>query len=496
MIADGFTVSGYRLERLLGRGGMGAVFVAVNERLGRQEALKVLHSSDPPFRARFEREARLAASVGKHPNLVTIFNAGIEGDVPWLAMELIRGENLREVLQRSRGRLEAEEALVAVRAVAEGLDHLHAHGIVHRDVKPENIMIPSGQGMERAALTDFGIARRVGGGGRVTVTGEVAGTCSYVAPELLSGADVDGRADQYGLACVLVEVLTGAPVALGGSVGEILAWHLRGVRPKVSERSRLLPAALDAVVIRALEVDPGERWPSCSAFAEAAIEAFLPPSTPGLVGEHDSRGVHEGHGAGESARSPWRSTLLDVEATARPSVGKPASAARRRGIVFPVRPRGWVKGAAAISVSALVMAIALFQVGGSGFGPSESGIRADFPGLFGTGVFSSGGLRSCKGDGLGKLSCSSGNLKVEFHRYGNPAGRDAAVEGWRKVDLVAPRGAGCTKNAPIDVFSADGGYFLVPRKTGYDLYLISVGVPEGGDDEFWDWWANAEILGC
>jgi len=263
----GSTLAGYRLGARLGRGGMGIVYRAEHLRLGRAAALKVVLpelADDARFRGRFAREAQIAATLD-HPHVVSVYDAGEEAGVLYLAMQLIEGGDLAAEL--SRGALAPARALEVCEQVGEALDAAHARGLIHRDVKPANVLLDR----RGAYLSDFGLA----GLARATTRGgEVVGTAHYVAPEQIEDSELDGRADQYALAAVLHHCLCGAPPFERGSEAATLNAHLRDAPPRASERRRGLPAALDGVLARGLDKAPRRRFESCGALIAAAREAL------------------------------------------------------------------------------------------------------------------------------------------------------------------------------------------------------------------------------
>lgn len=264
----------YRVVRPLGRGGMGVVYLAQDQRLDRSVALKLLapdYAEDRHFRARFEREWRLAAGVD-HPNVLPIYEAGEKQGVLFIAMRYVEGSDLRAILDRET-RLEPARAVSIVSQVASALDAAHAKGLVHRDVKPGNILVASGQGPEagdHAYLSDFGLTKRTSSESGLTQAGQLVGTVDYLAPEQISGGAVDGRADVYALGCVFFECLTGAaPYSRDSDVATLYA-HLQEPPPVVSQHVTGLAAAFDGVIASAMAKDRDERYPSGWAFASAA----------------------------------------------------------------------------------------------------------------------------------------------------------------------------------------------------------------------------------
>ncbi|MUM19049.1 serine/threonine protein kinase [Mycobacterium sp. CBMA271] len=276
-LPSGTVVSGYRVERVLGRGGMGTVYLAANPNLERPEALKILSgqaSRDPSFRARFMREASIAAALD-HPNIVTVHNRGetSEGDL-WIAMQYIKGSDAHS--ESVNGRMSLTRAIHVVSEVAKALDYLHARGLVHRDVKPANILLSEGD--RRIMLGDFGVTRALDDSNTVTSAGNVTATIGYAAPEVLSGAAVDGRADVYALGCTLFRMLTGQPpFGSAGSLPAIINAHLSTPPPRISQFAAV-PAAMDALIAKAMAKNPADRYQSAGEFALAAQQILADPT--------------------------------------------------------------------------------------------------------------------------------------------------------------------------------------------------------------------------
>jgi predicted Ser/Thr protein kinase len=270
----GTDLAGYRIERVLGRGGMSVVFLAHDSRLKRNVALKLLSpelAEDEAFRDRFLRESRLAASLD-HPNVVPVYEAAEVAGLLYIAMRYVQGTDLKALL-RAEGVLAPERALMVVEQMAAALDTAHERGLVHRDVKPSNVLLTGPAGKEHCYLADFGLSTSASDRSAADPA-QIVGTIDYVAPEQILGADVDGRADVYSLACLLYECLVGdAPFRRSSDVAVIYA-HLEEPVPKASERAPTLPGALDAVLERGTAKLPDERWQTCAALAEAARSAL------------------------------------------------------------------------------------------------------------------------------------------------------------------------------------------------------------------------------
>ncbi|GAB0103981.1 hypothetical protein JMUB6875_29550 [Nocardia sp. JMUB6875] len=289
-LAPGAVFAGYRIERVLGRGGMGAVYLAAHPRLPRYDALKVMASANPAgsgrtaaeaeSTARFVREAELVARL-EHPNIVPVHDRGTENGRPWIAMGFIDGIDASELIRRHPGGVPVEVAAHIAVGAARGLDEAHRIGVLHRDVKPANILLESRAGQpDRVYVTDFGIARPLVEADKLTESGTVVATLSYAAPEMLAGQTVDQRADVYALGCTLHELLTGAPPFVRSSHAELIRAHLSERPPLVSQCNPALPDAIGDVIQRALAKEPSERFDSCGALAQAAVDALTGANAP------------------------------------------------------------------------------------------------------------------------------------------------------------------------------------------------------------------------
>jgi serine/threonine-protein kinase len=271
----------YTIDSLLGRGGMSVVYLAEDRRLGRQVAIKLLAeelAEDGSFRTRFIRESQLAAGL-EHPNIVPVYEAGeLEGRL-FIAMRYVRGTDLRTLISRA-GPLAPERAMALLRPIASALDAAHRRGLVHRDVKPANILIAVDEGEEHPYLSDFGLTKHTSSKSGLTKTGQFMGTVDYVAPEQIRGDEVDGRTDEYSLACVLYQCLTGeVPFDKPADVATMFG-HLQDPPPKVSLKRPDLPSELDDVVTRGMAKEREDRFPTCTALMEALNAAGDLPSLP------------------------------------------------------------------------------------------------------------------------------------------------------------------------------------------------------------------------
>jgi serine/threonine-protein kinase len=263
-------IGGYRIVEPIGQGGTSVVYRAEHIRLGRTAALKLLtpRLGEADFRDRFLRESKLAASLD-HPNIVPVYDAGEEGDVLFIAMACVDGSDLKALLV-NEGRLPLRRALRIVSQIASALDAAHARGLVHRDVKPANILVAHD---DRALLSDFGVVKELTSGG-ATRTGSFIGTIEYCSPEQIEGRDVDPRADVYALACVFYECVVGTSPFHRSSDVAILNAHLHAAPPRLSKAAPDLPPDLEVVLSKALSKSPLDRYASCGEFV-AAVRAAV-----------------------------------------------------------------------------------------------------------------------------------------------------------------------------------------------------------------------------
>jgi serine/threonine-protein kinase len=271
-LADGATFAGYTIVRMLGSGGMGEVYLAQHPRLPRRDALKVLPASvsaDNEYRQRFNREADIAATLW-HPHIVGVHDRGdFEGQI-WISMDYVEGTDAGRLLRERYpdGMPQAEVADI-VTAVADALDYAHQRDLLHRDVKPANILLAHPEsGDRRILLADFGIARWVNDISGLTATNMTVGTVSYAAPEQLMGGQLDGRADQYALAATAFHLLTGAPPFQNSNPAVVISQHLSASPPAIGAQRPEL-SALDPVLAKALSKDPKDRFERCADFARA-----------------------------------------------------------------------------------------------------------------------------------------------------------------------------------------------------------------------------------
>jgi serine/threonine-protein kinase len=352
----GSEFAGHRIVGVLGKGGMGVVYRARKLALDRERALKVIApalSDDARFRERFKRESRMAAAI-EHPNVIPVHDAGEENGMLYLAMRLVEGSDLHRLVRAER-RLGDRRTASIIAGVGAALDAAHAQGLVHRDVKPANVLIESTADGERVYLTDFGITRTTTGGETLTGTGEFVGSVEYIAPEQAAGEHVDARTDVYSLGGVAHFALTGRPPFPRENSLATLFAHANAPRPRPTEIDPNLPPAVDAVIVKAMATDPGDRHPSAGELAADLTRALgvapgeldtpVPPtaSAPGITAASDPTAPGE--------------TAADLETRALPRGG----ASRRR--LLP----------AALLVAAVVAVAAVVLLATGGGGDERSG---------------------------------------------------------------------------------------------------------------------------
>ncbi len=270
----GSVLAGYRIEALLGRGGMGAVYLAEQLRLKRKVALKLVApelANDERFRERLLRESELAASID-HPNVLPIYDSGEVDGALYIAMRYVEGTDLGRILD-AQGPLEPARALGLLSQVADALDVAHEHGLVHRDVKPSNVLVAGQPGREHVYLADFGLSRRLAVAGSVERS-HFSGSADYVAPEQVQRKPLDGRADLYALGCVLYECLTDRPPLQRDTIPATLFAHLEDDAPPPTQVNPDLPTEIDPVLARALAKEPEERQATCRELIEEARDAL------------------------------------------------------------------------------------------------------------------------------------------------------------------------------------------------------------------------------
>src|SRR4051794_8146977 len=277
-MSDSLVIGGqlgnYMIESVIGRGGMSVVYRAVHSRLGTPVALKVLApelSSDDAFRERFLREAKMAAGID-HPNVIPIYDTGLHGESLYIVMRFVSGGDLKTTLVSS-GPLDLDRACAVLMPVARALDAAHAHGLVHRDVKPANILLQrsaSGE-VEHVYLSDFGVTKHASSISGLTKTGALVGTIDYMAPEQIEGREVSSQTDVYALGCLFYQCVTGQVPHHRESEAAALWAHMREDVEPASNVKPELPPSVDTAIAKALAKNPSDRFSSCDEFVKAAI---------------------------------------------------------------------------------------------------------------------------------------------------------------------------------------------------------------------------------
>jgi Protein kinase domain len=357
-LAAGSRIAGYTIEQQIGRGGMAVVYRASDGRLNRPVALKILapeFASDEGFRQRFIREMRAAAAVD-HPNIVPVFDAGEADGELFIAMRYVSGQDVRTLLAAER-RLPAARVAHLTAQAASALDEAHSRGLVHRDVKPGNMLLGSGQA-DHLYLSDFGLSKQLVSSAPLTLTGQFLGTLDYMAPEQIEGRDVDGRTDLYALACTAFEMLTGEP-PFRRDQGLAVMWaqvsapapSLRALRPD-------LPPAVDQVVARALAKSPDDRYRSCTEFARALAAACDPGRSQAAGQAHRAAAAPTGPPT-ERARIPasaasWQPAPRGPAAASWPPAPPASTGYRAAGPPARRRRRIWPLAAACLVLLAIV----------------------------------------------------------------------------------------------------------------------------------------------
>ena len=297
----------YELGEVLGYGGMSEVHIAKDVRLGRDVAVKVLRADlarDPQFQLRFRREAQNAASLN-HPAIVAVYDTGEAqteyGPLPYIVMEYVEGRTLRDIV-KCDGPMDEQQALETMADVCAALDFSHRGGIIHRDVKPANVMITTAGAVK---VMDFGIARALADGGSVTQTAAVIGTAQYLSPEQARGEAVDARSDVYAAGCVLYELLTGSPPFTGDSPVAVAYQHVREDPKRPSQENPDVSPALDAVVLRSMSKNPANRYQSAAEMRSDLVRVLAgqrPQAPMVMTDDYRTTLLAAGTGEGESGR--------------------------------------------------------------------------------------------------------------------------------------------------------------------------------------------------
>ncbi|MFI8973267.1 serine/threonine-protein kinase [Nocardia asteroides] len=422
VMTDGAVFAGYAIDRLLGRGGMGSVYLARHPRLPRQIAIKVLNPelfADAEIRARFEREADLAARL-EHPNIVTVYDRGVEDGRLWISMQFVDGVDAATLAQP----VPAARALHIVEGTAAALDHAHRNGVLHRDVKPANILLA---GADRVLLTDFGIARPRDDVHHLTQTGTFTATLAYASPEQLTGAHLDHRADQYSLACTLYSLLTGVAPFEATNPVLVIQGHLQSPPPSLRAHRPDLPVALDAVLARALAKRAGDRFDSCAEFAAAARRALSGTGAqPTVFAGQSMSPVPQANPYG------WRAPAAPAYPVPAPYSSVPGPGSRPNPPVPMPRRRRTGRLVALGVVGALLLGTGIWawqdetgivaqQLGRTPGHRDLSAMAAAFPGMLPP--------TSDKNDGYGGTECKGAPVWKSF--YTIDQGAEQSLNGWQ-----------------------------------------------------------------
>jgi len=442
-LGAGSRLAGYLIEEQIGTGGMAVVFRARDEVLGRLAAVKVIAPSladDVEFRARFLRESRAAAAVDSL-HIIPVYGAGEADGLLYIATRFVAGGDLAALLRRAGGRLAPERAVPLVAQVASALDAAHAARLVHRDVKPQNILVDAvSERAEHAYLSDFGLSKTTASTG-LTASGQFLGTPDYCAPEQVKSARVDGRADQYALGCVAFALLTGtAPFHREETLGTLFA-HVQDPVPPVTRLRPELPPAANGVIARALAKSPGDRYARCGEFAAALQEALVPDHPATVAGRMPSPTRQTAGGsrpeqpggpdpalpaatpdapAGAGAGTGYADTITAGNGSAGQDEGTPRQnrgRRRRRRKALAI----WAAGTAAVVLAAGTIAVVLLHRS-----PPEQVVvyRVLAGGFNGPNAIASDGtdiwVANAAGDSVTELNASDGSLVRTSYRFINP----------------------------------------------------------------------------
>jgi serine/threonine-protein kinase len=459
MVGDEF--AGYRLRAVVGRGGMSVVYQAENPRLGSVVALKVLApeiATDDVFRARFLEESRIAASLN-HPNVIPIYDMGPHDDLLYIAMRYVAGTDLRAMLKK-HSPIPPGDAIFLTGQAARALDAAHRKGLVHRDVKPGNLLIEHGQDgdPDHVYLSDFGITKYMLSRSGLTKTGEFLGTIDYVAPEQIQETPVDGRADEYSLGCVLYECLTGRVPFPKERDAAIIWAHVEEMPPPPSSLNPELPPAVDDVFARVMAKRPEDRYATCREFVDEARASLGIPTTQTGT-SNAATALRAPAGAATALRDQDGGAAPPDVISQRGSAVPPAAGGRAgRDEAAPGshgrRPRrrwGWIAAAAAVVLIAAGLGV-YFGTRSSppakgGGGHQSAALSAGYSPLdralilANQSTLSQGSLnpRYCRNQGKTMVTCTNPTLAISsatFRTYSTLAALYSAYEA--KVESIMP----------------------------------------------------------
>jgi serine/threonine protein kinase len=489
-LEPGSVFAGYRIESVLDRGGMGVVYKATDPDLDRPIALKIIapeHTQNATAVARFKAECRLAASL-EHPNIVPIHRGGEFEGVLYLAMRFVPGTNLRHIIDR--GPMDLRRVARIVAQVASALDTAHDRGLVHRDVKPANILITTSGGHDQVYLTDFGLTKRLGSVGALTRTGGWVGTPDYVAPEQIQGHNVDRRADVYSLGCVLFEMLTGRVAYVKDSDMAKLWAHVTDPPPLPRTERPQLVEAFDDIVSRATAKDPEDRYPTAGALSAAVSQAVdeqeaardrpvaepIGPPDLGLSATRDEpfAGAPLAGVASEPPRAaepvppspppppPPRggAAAAPVPGRGEPPAAQPPGRRRASGGGGWIRSHALLLGVAALIVAAGIAALAL---GGSGSSSSSSSSPTPIPGQRVTSNMGPIPTNHVSGSGNAVMRLNGRSLRISIDSKGllNGAPHALHIHAGRK-GICPPASAASPHNGHLSIATHAGVPFYGP----------------------------------
>ncbi|MEU1982213.1 serine/threonine-protein kinase [Nocardia sp. NPDC019395] len=536
VLGVGSAFAGYRIQGVLGQGGMGTVYLAQHPRLPRSVALKLLNrevSTDPELTRRFEREADVIARL-EHPGIVGVIDRGADDGHLWIAMEYVRGT---DAASWDASAQPPATVLGLLAGVASALDYAHSRGVLHRDVKPANILIAQGDDFReaRAVITDFGIAGVVDSTDtKITATGTFTATLAYGSPEQLSGAVVDHRSDQYSLACTLFALLAGQPPYAATNPGEVVVGHLTKPVPRITTVRPDLPTALDALLERAMAKQREQRFPTCTEFIAAARDALegrriadtvdyarIAPTAHNSapVGYRQAAEVNPPHSAWPPPNS-GPGPMQYGSAAPGPGRGSPngpyARAPRRRSPVVPAVIIGLV---VVLICVATAVSIVLSAAAEDPWAEAQTTQNA-FPDLVPEAGPSEPGWRevSCRSSGIdsGEITCHhAGNEVIVFviKDFGDQAAVEAELGSDKlhssglepEIEDVNRPAPNPTLDIPAkmtvpyeysSVRGVDGynAFFSFPADRDRSRYLIMVKAPGHTADELLrDWWSQAPL---
>ncbi len=497
---DGQTFAGYTIVQLLGVGGMGEVYLAQHPRLPRRDALKILPggiSADPEFRRRFELEADLASKLW-HPHIVGVHDRGeVDGQL-WISMDFVNGRDASRLLREQYPEgMPAAEVVEIVTALASALDYAHDQGLVHRDVKPANIILanPGNDGDRRILLADFGVARTMDAVSGLTATNMTVGTVAYCAPEQLMGSSVDGRADQYALAATAYELLTGSTVFPNSNAAVVISQHLNAEPPTLSTRKPHLAAA-DAVFAAAMSKNPSHRFSRCSDFANALAEQLDLSRSQSAKATASASGIARGANMAEIRKSGtlegWKPPFqfaehqppeTPVPGKQRNTVGLIALIVGVVGFVFACIPGALIVGWVLLPIAFILSVVGLCLSGKT----KSTSIAASIISIVGTvvgfTVFSSVVADSFadafEGSDMSATPATSGSGAANNHEDAGsrtnplPLGETVSNRDW-KVTLGVPREAGAEVAAENP--------FNDPPEPGMEYWMVPVTATYTGSD--------------